>query len=285
MTIKALQGGKLLCLMATVAGVMTLGSCKDDDKNDPEPTPEPVQKDTTPKKVTYPDEYAVRLNDSTIKVNDTIVANTLLNAGVNSDKISVDVVLRNGVKVDLNTTTFTLKNDYLGTVDVAGESSVSADSIYSITFPAIEGTYTLKINGKATTYHVVGSKALSVSSRSFSNNYTASFDAENTKLGNVLTFTPYTETEESAQYAKLSGDGKFVALEEDAYNDYISSNKGRGLLEVDLKDVESDSWKSTFNNGTYFAFQTDDKIYLGKVISFDGETLRESSSVKVSIVF
>ena len=63
MTIKALHGGKLLCLMAAVAGAMTLGSCKDDDNDDPEPEPAPVVPvDTTPKKVVYPDQFYTRFS-------------------------------------------------------------------------------------------------------------------------------------------------------------------------------------------------------------------------------
>ena len=42
MTIKALNGGKLLCLMAAVTGVLTLGSCNKDD-DDPQPEPAPVE--------------------------------------------------------------------------------------------------------------------------------------------------------------------------------------------------------------------------------------------------
>lgn len=285
MTIKALNGGKLLCLMATVAGVMTLGSCnKDDDEPEPEPAPV-VPVDSTPKKVVYPDEFSFRLNNSTpdtLNSGDTIKANTLLADGANTDSVSVDVVLRNKTMVDPASVSFTVSNTYLGKVSVSGTPSIS-DSIYSITFPAIEGSYVLSINGKTRNFIVAGTgKAISASSRNFSNSYVVAFTSDNAKLGE-FTFTPYSETEDGSVYAKLSGNGKFVALAEEEYNGYLSGNKG--LLEVALKDVAESDLKASINNSNYFAYQSGDKVYLGKVLSFDGASLREASSMTVSLTY
>ncbi len=283
MTIKALNGGKLLCLMATVASVMTLGSCNKDD-DDPEPEPAPVVPvDTTPKKVVYPDQFSFRLNKSTPdSLRDTIKANTLLADGINSDSISVDVILRNKTNVDPATVSFTVSNSFLGKVNVSGNASIT-DSIYSITFPAIEGSYALSINGKNRKFIVEGTgKALSASSRNFSNGYVVDFNSDNTKLGD-FTFTPYSETEDGSVYAKISGNGKFVALTEEDYNGYLSGNKG--LLEVALKDVAAEDLKASINNVNYFAYQSGEKIYLGKVLNYVGASLREASSVKVSLTY
>lgn len=283
MTIKALNGGKLLCLMATVAGVMTLGSCnKDDDEPEPEPA-HVVPVDTTPKKVVYPDQFSFRLNKSTPdSLRDTIKANTLLADGINSDSISVDVILRNKTNVDPATVSFTVSNSFLGKVNVSGNASIT-DSIYSITFPAIEGSYALSINGKNKKFIVEGTgKALSASSRNFSNGYVVDFNSDNTKLGD-FTFTPYSETEDGSVYAKISGNGKFVALTEEDYNGYLSGNKG--LLEVALKDVAAEDLKASINNVNYFAYQSGEKIYLGKVLNYVGASLREASSVKVSLTY
>ncbi len=283
MTIKALHGGKLLCLMAAVAGAMTLGSCKDDE-DDPEPEPAPVVPvDTTPKKVVYPDQFSFRLNNSTPdSLRDTIKANTLLADGINSDSISIDVILRNKTNVDPSSVSFTVENTFLGKVNVSDNASIT-DSIFSVTFPAIEGSYSLSINGKNKKFSVAGTgKALSASSRNFSNGYVVDFNSDNTKLGD-FTFTPYSETEDGSVYAKISGNGKFVALTEEDYNVYLSGNKG--LLEVALKDVASEDLKASINNVNYFAYQSGEKIYLGKVLNYVGASLREASSVKVSLTY
>ena len=283
MTIKALNGGKLLCLMATVAGVMTLGSCnKDDDEPEPEPAPV-VPVDTTPKKVVYPDQFSFRLNNSTPdSLRDTIKANTLLADGINSDSISVDVILRNKTNVDPASVSFTVSNNFLGKVNVSDNASIT-DSIFRVTFPAIEGSYALSINGKNRKFIVEGTgKALSASSRNFSNGYVVDFNSDNTKLGD-FTFTPYSETEDGSVYAKISGNGKFVALTEEDYNGYLSGNKG--LLEVALKDVAAEDLKASINNVNYFAYQSGEKIYLGKVLNYVGASLREASSVKVSLTY
>lgn len=284
MTIKALHGGKLLCLMAAVAGAMTLGSCKDDDNDDPEPEPAPVVPvDTTPKKVVYPDQFSFRLNNSTPdSLRDTIKANTLLADGINSDSISVDVILRNKTNVDSASVSFTVENRFLGKVNVSDNASIT-DSIFSVTFPAIEGSYSLSINGKKRNFIVEGTgKALSASSRNFSNSYVVDFNSDNTKLGD-FTFTPYSETEDGSVYAKISGNGKFVALTEEDFNVYLSGNKG--LLEVALKDVATEDLKASINNVNYFAYQSGEKIYLGKVLNYVGASLREASSVKVSLTY
>ncbi len=283
MTIKALNGGKLLCLMAAVAGAMTLGSCNKDD-DDPEPEPAPVVPvDSTPKKVVYPDQFSFRLNNSTPdSLRDTIKANTLLADGINSDSISIDVVLRNKTMVDPASVSFTVSNSFLGKVNVSDNASIT-DSIFSVTFPAIEGSYSLSINGKNKKFSVAGTgKALSASSRNFSNGYVVDFNSDNTKLGD-FTFTPYSETEDGSVYAKISGNGKFVALTEEDYNGYLSGNKG--LLEVALKDVAAEDLKASINNVNYFAYQSGEKIYLGKVLNYVGASLREASSVKVSLTY
>lgn len=283
MTIKALNGGKLLCLMAAVTGVLTLGSCNKDD-DDPQPEPAPVVPvDTTPKKVIYPDQFSFRLNNSTPdSLRDTIKANTLLADGINSDSISVDVILRNKTNVDPASVSFTVSNNFLGKVNVSDNASIT-DSIFSVTFPAIEGSYSLSINGKNRKFIVEGTgKALSASSRNFSNGYVVDFNSDNTKLGD-FTFTPYSETEDGSVYAKISGNGKFVALTEEDYNGYLSGNKG--LLEVALKDVAAEDLKASINNVNYFAYQSGEKIYLGKVLNYVGASLREASSVKVSLTY
>lgn len=283
MTIKALNGGKLLCLMAAVTGVLTLGSCNKDD-DDPEPEPAPVVPvDTTPKKVIYPDQFSFRLNNSTPdSLRDTIKANTLLADGINSDSISVDVILRNKTNVDPASVSFTVSNSFLGKVNVSGNASIT-DSIYSITLPAIEGSYALSINGKNRKFIVEGTgKALSASSRNFSNGYVVDFNSDNTKLGD-FTFTPYSETEDGSVYAKISGNGKFVALTEEDYNGYLSGNKS--LLKGALEDVAAEDLKASINNVNYFAYQSGEKIYLGKVLNYVGASLREASSVKVSLTY
>ncbi|MBO7626541.1 MAG: hypothetical protein J6S93_03175 [Paludibacteraceae bacterium] len=283
MTIKALNGGKLLCLMAAVTGVLTLGSCNKDD-DDPQPEPAPVVPvDTTPKKVIYPDQFSFRLNNSTPdSLRDTIKANTLLADGINSDSISVDVILRNKTNVDPASVSFTVSNSFLGKVNVSGNASIT-DSIYSITLPAIEGSYALSINGKNRKFIVEGTgKALSASSRNFSNGYVVDFNSDNTKLGD-FTFTPYSETEDGSVYAKISGNGKFVALTEEDYNGYLSGNKS--LLKGALEDVAAEDLKASINNVNYFAYQSGEKIYLGKVLNYVGVSLREASSVKVSLTY
>lgn len=252
--------------------------------DDPEPEPAPVVPvDTTPKKVVYPDQFSFRLNKSTPdSLRDTIKANTLLADGINSDSISVDVILRNKTNVDPATVSFTVSNSFLGKVNVSGNASIT-DSIYSITFPAIEGSYALSINGKNRKFIVEGTgKALSASSRNFSNGYVVDFNSDNTKLGD-FTFTPYSETEDGSVYAKISGNGKFVALTEEDYNGYLSGNKS--LLKGALEDVAAEDLKASINNVNYFAYQSGEKIYLGKVLNYVGASLREASSVKVSLTY
>ena len=183
MTIKALHGGKLLCLMAAVAGAMTLGSCKDDDNDDPEPEPAPVVPvDPTPKKVIYPDQFSFRLNNSTpYSLRDSIKANTLLADGINSDSISVDVILRNKTNVDPSSVSFTVENTFLGKVNVSDKASIT-DSIFSVTFPAIEGSYSLSINGKNKKFSVVSTEKTTSANRQLSNKYTVKLDATNKSI-------------------------------------------------------------------------------------------------------
>ncbi len=267
--------------MAAVAGAMTLGSCKDDDDdNDSKPEPEPVQKDTTPKKVTVPDEYFFRLKDTrdTLKSGDTIKANTLLNNGVNTDSISVDVTLRNNEKV--NTASLTLSNDYLKDVKFEGEST---NSIYSVTFPAIEGKYSLKINGKTRNFVVAGSgKDLSAISRNLSNCYTTAFDSQNTKVSD-FTFSPYTEDEDGSTHpARLEGKGSFFTLTEVEYNQLITEKKADL---TDLANLKKNDAKTSIFNVAYFLYKNGDNNYLCKVLSYEGPSLKEATSIKLSVTF
>lgn len=281
MTIKALHGGKLLCLMAAVAGAMTLGSCKDDD-DDPEPTPAPVPVDTTPQKVTFPDEYKFRINNSTpvaFNAGDSIKANTLLSNGVNSDTISIDVILRNKTMVDPASVSLSLANNYLGSVKISQTPSIT-DSIYSVSLPAIEGNYSLTINGKTRNFVVAGSgKDLSAISRNLSNCYTTAFDSQNTKVSD-FTFSPYTEDEDGTTHpARLAGNGSFMILTEDEYNNYISDNK------AELSDIKMTDAKTSIFNVTYFLYRKENNNYLCKVLSFEGPSLKEATSIKLSVTF
>lgn len=264
---------------------MTLGSCKDDD-DDPEPTPAPVPVDTTPQKVTFPDEYKFRINNSTpvaFNAGDSIKANTLLSNGANSDTVSIDVILRNNTMVDPTSVSLSLANSYLGSVKVSNTPSIT-DSIYSISLPAIEGNYSLTINGKTRNFVVASTgKKLSVISRDLSNSFYVTLNKTNAKASE-FEFSPYTETEDGAMYAKLSGSGKFVALEETDYNNYVASNKA--IFEGEMKDVAAENWKASINGSIYFAYMSaEDKVYLGKIVSFTGASLREASEIVVAINF
>lgn len=222
MTIKALHGGKLLCLMAAVAGAMTLGSCKDDD-DDPEPTPAPVPVDTTPQKVTFPDEYKFRINNSTpaaFNAGDSIKANTLLSNGANSDTVSIDVILRNNTMVDPSLVSLSLANSYLGSVKISQTPSIN-DSIYSVSFPAVEGNYSLSINGKTRNF-VVASTAKPSANRSLSNKYTAKLDSVNKSIFG-MEFVPFSKTQLTSTIAHLKGSGKFITLSDEVYNNYLTS--------------------------------------------------------------
>lgn len=277
MTIKALHGGKLLCLMAAVAGAMTLGSCKDDDDdNDSKPEPEPVQKDTTPKKVTFPDEYLFRLKDTrdSLKSGDTIKANTLLNNGVNSDTISVDVILRNNVKV--NTASLTLSNDYLKDVKFEGEST---DSIYSVTFPAIEGKYSLKINGKTRNFVVAGTgKELSKTSRSLSNKYSVTLDADNKSILGI----EFAAKEKVTIAHIKSSTGKIINFTDEKYNEYISKTPSEinDEIEKDIKNAEDLLPLEGLNAFEYI--DADGKAYICKVVKSEGGN---STEVTIEIAY
>lgn len=281
MTIKALHGGRLLCLMASVAGVMTLGSCKDDD-DEPAPAPAPVVPvDTTPQKVTLPDNYYFRINNSTaenLKSGDTIKANTLLADGINTDMVSFDVALENGAKV--NSVSLMLSNDYLKNAKFEGETT---GSIYSVTVPAIEGTYTLTINGKENTYYIVGTgKSLSAVSRNLSNCYTTAFDSQNTKVSD-FTFSPYTEDEDGSTHpARLEGKGSFFTLTEVEYNQLITEKKADL---TDLANLKKNDAKTSIFNVAYFLYKNGDNNYLCKVLSYEGPSLKEATSIKLSVTF
>ena len=270
MTIKALNGGKLLCLMATVAGVMTLGSCnKDDDEPEPEPAPV-VPVDTTPKKVVYPDQFSFRLNKSTPdSLRDTIKANTLLADGINSDSISVDVILRNKTNVDPATVSFTVSNSFLGKVNVSGNASIT-DSIYSITFPAIEGSYALSINGKTRNFTVAGTGKTTSANRNLSNKYTVKLDStSNTFLG--IEFNPYTETELTSTLAHLKGTGKFITLSDDEYNQYLTS--ALSYIKGAIADVPAENQKTliALKDVKHFAYVTENgNVFICNIVNFAG---------------
>lgn len=278
MTIKALNGGKLLCLMATVAGVMTLGSCnKDDDEPEPEPAPV-VPVDTTPKKVIYPDQFSFRLNKSTPdSLRDTIKANTLLADGINSDSISVDVILRNKTNVDPATVSFTVSNSFLGKVNVSGNASIT-DSIYSITFPAIEGSYALSINGKTRNFTVAGDNFKSAT-RNLSNKYVAKLDAVNKSICGIE-FEPKAEI----TVAHMKGSGKFIVLSDDVYNEYLTSKLA--LVKGYIEDVDAADKKSLLplKDLNHFAYVAENgNIFIVNVAS--GNADDAASEVTLEIVY
>lgn len=278
MTIKALNGGKLLCLMATVAGVMTLGSCnKDDDEPEPEPAPV-VPVDTTPKKVVYPDQFSFRLNKSTPdSLRDTIKANTLLADGINSDSISVDVILRNKTNVDPATVSFTVSNNFLGKVNVSGNASIT-DSIYSITFPAIEGSYALSINGKTRNFTVAGDNFKSAT-RNLSNKYVAKLDAVNKSICGIE-FEPKAEI----TVAHMKGSGKFIVLSDDVYNEYLTSKLA--LVKGYIEDVDAADKKSLLplKDLNHFAYVAENgNIFIVNVAS--GNADDAASEVTLEIVY
>lgn len=250
MTIKALNGGKLLCLMATVAGAMALGSCSKDD-DEPAPAPAPVvNPDTTPKKVVYADEYYFRVNKlqpDTLNSGDTIKAKTLLENGLNSDTVSVDVILRNGVKADSTSTTFTFTNDNLGKLSISNASF--KDSIYSVSFPAIEGNYTLNINNKSIKFVVAGEVASDYPNRNLSNALLANLDGKNKSFSGIE-FVPA----ENITVAHLKGDGSFVSLDEESYNKYLTS--AYSYVKADIEYITKTNSKNVLplNDLKYFAF-------------------------------
>lgn len=279
MTIKALNGGKLLCLMATVAGVMTLGSCnKDDDEPEPEPAPV-VPVDTTPKKVVYPDQFSFRLNKSTPdSLRDTIKANTLLADGINSDSISVDVTLRNKTNVDPATVSFTVSNSFLGKVNVSGNASIT-DSIYSITFPAIEGSYALSINGKNKKFSVVSTEKTTSANRKLSNKYTVKLDATN-KFICGIEFVP----KEKITVAHLKGSGKFVNLSDDTYNKYLTS--ALSYVKADIDDIITENAEELLplKELKHFAYVAENgNIFVVNVVS--GNVDDAATEVALEIVY
>ena len=279
MTIKTLNGGKLLCLMAAVAGVMALGSCSKDE-DDPQPEPPVVPVDSTPKKVIYPDQFSFRLNNSTpdtLNTGDTIKANTLLANGVNSDSVSVDVVLRNKTMVDPASVSFTVSNSFLGKVNVSNNASIT-DSIYSITFPAIEGSYALSINGKARNFTVAGDNFKSAT-RNLSNKYVAKLDAVNKSICGIE-FEPKAEI----TVAHLKGSGKFIVLSDDVYNEYLTSKLA--LVKGYIEDVDAADKKSLLplKDLNHFAYVAENgNIFIVNVAS--GNADDAASEVTLEIVY
>ncbi len=278
MTIKALNGGKLLCLMAAVTGVLTLGSCNKDD-DDPQPEPAPVVPvDTTPKKVIYPDQFSFRLNNSTPdSLRDTIKANTLLADGINSDSISVDVILRNKTNVDPASVSFTVSNSFLGKVNVSGNASIT-DSIYSITFPAIEGSYALSINGKNRKFTVAGDNFKSAT-RNLSNKYVAKLDAVNKSICGIE-FEPKAEI----TVAHMKGSGKFIVLSDDVYNEYLTSKLA--LVKGYIEDVDAADKKSLLplKDLNHFAYVAENgNIFVVNVVS--GNVDDAATEVALEIVY
>lgn len=279
MTIKALNGGKLLCLMATVAGVMTLGSCnKDDDEPEPEPAPV-VPVDTTPKKVVYPDQFSFRLNNSTPdSLRDTIKANTLLADGINSDSISVDVILRNKTNVDPATVSFTVSNSFLGKVNVSDNASIT-DSIFSVTFPAIEGSYALSINGKNKKFSVVSTEKTTSANRKLSNKYTVKLDATNKSICGIE-FVP----KEKITVAHLKGSGKFVNLSDDTYNKYLTS--ALSYVKADIDDIITENAEELLplKELKHFAYVAENgNIFVVNVVS--GNVDDAATEVALEIVY
>lgn len=279
MTIKTLNGGKLLCLMAAVAGVMALGSCSKDE-DDPQPEPPVVPVDSTPKKVIYPDQFSFRLNNSTpdtLNTGDTIKANTLLANGVNSDSVSVDVVLRNKTMVDPASVSFTVSNSFLGKVNVSNNASIT-DSIYSITFPAIEGSYALSINGKTRNFTVAGDNFKSAT-RNLSNKYVAKLDAVNKSICGIE-FEPKAEI----TVAHMKGSGKFIVLSDDVYNEYLTSKLA--LVKGYIEDVDAADKKSLLplKDLNHFAYVAENgNIFIVNVAS--GNADDAASEVTLEIVY
>lgn len=280
MTIKTLNGGKLLCLMAAVAGVMALGSCSKDE-DDPQPEPPVVPVDSTPKKVIYPDQFSFRLNNSTpdtLNTGDTIKANTLLANGVNSDSVSVDVILRNKTMVDPASVSFTVSNSYLGKVSVSGTPSIS-DSIYSITFPAIEGSYALSINGKARNFIVAGTGKTTSANRNLSNKYTVKLDATNKSICGIE-FVP----KEKITVAHLKGSGKFINISNDTYNKYLTS--ALSFVKADIEDVIAENSEELLplKDLNHFAYVAENgNIFIVNVAS--GNADDAASEVTLEIVY
>lgn len=280
MTIKALHGGKLLCLMAAVAGAMTLGSCKDDDNDDPEPEPAPVVPvDTTPKKVVYPDQFSFRLNNSTPdSLRDTIKANTLLADGINSDSISIDVILRNKTNVDPSSVSFTVENTFLGKVNVSDNASIT-DSIFSVTFPAIEGSYSLSINGKNKKFSVVSTEKTTSANRQLSNKYTVKLDATNKSICGIE-FVP----KEKITVAHLKGSGKFVNLSDDTYNKYLTS--ALSYVKADIDDIITENAEELLplKELKHFAYVAENgNIFVVNVVS--GNVDDAATEVALEIVY
>lgn len=282
MTIKALHGGKLLCLMAAVAGAMTLGSCKDDDNDDPEPEPAPVVPvDTTPKKVVYPDQFSFRLNNSTPdSLRDTIKANTLLADGINSDSISIDVILRNKTNVDPSSVSFTVDNKFLGKVNVSDNASIT-DSIFSVTFPAIEGSYSLSINGKKRNFIVEGTgKELSKSGRTLSNTIALSYNEKVTSnLG--IKFVPYNAAEDAG--ARFTADGKFITITEDEYNSFIKATSLSTITDF-IEDATPVEGKLMLKNVKYFIYSVNDLNYVINITKFAGSDV-DTSDLTMTVTF
>lgn len=279
MTIKALHGGKLLCLMAAVAGAMTLGSCNKDD-DDPEPEPAPVVPvDTTPKKVVYPDQFSFRLNKSTPdSLRDTIKANTLLADGINSDSISVDVILRNKTNVDPASVSFTVENTFLGKVNVSDNASIT-DSIFSVTFPAIEGSYSLSINGKNKKFSVVSTEKTTSANRQLSNKYTVKLDATNKSICGIE-FVP----KEKITVAHLKGSGKFVNLSDDTYNKYLTS--ALSYVKADIDDIITENAEELLplKELKHFAYVAENgNIFVVNVVS--GNVDDAATEVALEIVY
>lgn len=279
MTIKALNGGKLLCLMAAVAGAMTLGSCNKDD-DDPEPEPAPVVPvDTTPKKVVYPDQFSFRLNKSTPdSLRDTIKANTLLADGINSDSISIDVVLRNKTMVDPASVSFTVSNSFLGKVNVSDNASIT-DSIFSVTFPAIEGSYALSINGKNKKFSVVSTEKTTSANRQLSNKYTVKLDATNKSICGIE-FVP----KEKITVAHLKGSGKFVNLSDDTYNKYLTS--ALSYVKADIDDIITENAEELLplKELKHFAYVAENgNIFVVNVVS--GNVDDAATEVALEIVY
>lgn len=279
MTIKALNGGKLLCLMAAVAGAMTLGSCNKDD-DDPEPEPAPVVPvDTTPKKVVYPDQFSFRLNKSTPdSLRDTIKANTLLADGINSDSISIDVILRNKTNVDPSSVSFTVDNKFLGKVNVSDNASIT-DSIFSVTFPAIEGSYSLSINGKNKKFSVVSTEKTTSANRQLSNKYTVKLDATNKSICGIE-FVP----KEKITVAHLKGSGKFVNLSDDTYNKYLTS--ALSYVKADIDDIITENAEELLplKELKHFAYVAENgNIFVVNVVS--GNVDDAATEVALEIVY
>lgn len=255
--------------MAAFAGALTLGSCKDDDDDvKPAPAPEPEVIDTVP---FIPAENYFAVNGDSLFSGDTIKANTLLNKGVNSDSLTLDVVLRNETVIDSSSLSFSFSNNYLGKVNVQGVAKFVSDSSYTVKFPAIEGNYTFSVNGIDKQFKVVGTgKELSKSARALSNMFTMKYSKDvDTNLG--IKFVPYNVAEDTgARFTSAAG--SFIAISAEDYDSFVNTTS-LGTITDFIEDATLTEGKLMLKNVEYFIYSNGGKNYVVKIIDFAGSNV------------